>query len=293
MQLGAALAVSSPFSFAGEEKMLTRPIPGSGEELPVIGLGTYIVFDVASDAESISSRRELVDLLTGKGGTLLDSSPMYNRAEGVVGDIIEASGNRDQLFLATKVWTSGEASGERQMQRSIELMNADVMDLMQVHNLRGTDAHLATIRDWQAKGRIRYNGVTHYQAGALGELESVMKKHKPDFIQINYSLIERQADKRVLPLASDLGIAVLINRPFVAGRLFRAVGNRELPDWAREFADSWGQLFLKYIVGHPAVTCVIPATSKPHHMIDNLGAGFGPLPDAAARRQIAGYFDDL
>jgi diketogulonate reductase-like aldo/keto reductase len=273
--------------------MLTRPIPASGEALPIIGLGTYIVFDVASNAESIASRRALVDLMTEKGARLLDSSPMYNRAEGVIGDIIDDAGNRDKLFLATKVWTSGKTSGERQMQRSIELMNAGVMDLVQVHNLRDMDTHLATIRDWQARGRIRYNGVTHYHAGALRDLEAAMKRHKPQFIQINYSVAEREADERVLPLARDLGIAVLINRPFVAGRLFRAVGDRSLPEWAREFADSWGQLFLKYITSHPAVNCVIPATSKPHHMVDNLGAGFGVLPDDRTRHRIAEFFESL
>lgn len=273
--------------------MLTRPIPVSGEALPVIGLGTYIVFDVPSDAESIASRRALVDLMTDKGASVLDSSPMYDRAEGVVGDIIKDAGNRDRLFLATKVWTNGKASGERQMQRSIELMNAGVMDLMQVHNLRDTDTHLATIRDWQQAGRIRYNGVTHYHAGALKELEAAMKKHKPQFIQINYSVAEREADRRVLPLAKDLGIAVLINRPFVTGRLFRAVGDRPVPEWAHAFADSWGQLFLKFIISHPAVTCVIPATSKPHHMMDNLGAGFGALPDGKTRKRIVEFFDSL
>jgi diketogulonate reductase-like aldo/keto reductase len=293
IKLAATMGLTPTLSVAENADMLERPIPRSGERLPVIGLGTYIVFDVSRGAESVASRRALVELLTEKGGRLLDSSPMYNRAEAVIGDIIDAAKNRDELFLATKVWTNGQASGERQMQRSIELMNAGVMDLMQVHNLRDTDVHLATIKEWKAKGRIRYDGVTHYHAGALGELESVMKKHRPDFIQINYSLLEREADKRVLPLAEDLGIAVLINRPFVAGRLFRAVQDRELPDWAREFAESWGQVFLKYIISHPAVTCAIPATSKPHHMIDNLGAGFGPLPDDMTRQRIADYFDSL
>jgi diketogulonate reductase-like aldo/keto reductase len=293
LKVGAALALSPPVLLAAEEKMLTRTIPVSGEALPVIGLGTYIVFDVASDAETIASRRALVDLMIEKGATVLDSSPMYDRAEGVVGEIIEAAGSRDRLFLATKVWTSGKASGEHQMQRSIERMNAGVMDLMQVHNLRDVDVHLATIRDWQTEGRIRYNGVTHYHAGALGQLESVMRKHRPQFVQINYSLIEREADRRVLPLAQELGIAVLINRPFVQGRVFRAVGQRELPEWATEFAGSWGQFFLKYIVSHPAVTCVIPGTSQLHHMADNLGAGFGPLPDKNTRRRMADFFDSL
>jgi diketogulonate reductase-like aldo/keto reductase len=293
LQIGAALAVSPSFSFAEEPSMLARQIPVSGEFLPVVGLGTYRVFDVARSDENIEARRALVALLVEKGASLLDSSPMYNRAENVIGDIIDAAGNRDKLFLASKVWTNGKAAGARQMSESAERMNAGVIDLMQVHNLRDTNEHLATIRDWQAEGRIRYNGVTHYHAGAMDELEAAMKKHNPDFIQINYSVVEREADKRVLPLAMDLGIAVLINRPFVQGRLFRAVGDLPLPNWAGEFAESWGQLFLKFIIGHPAVSCVIPATTKLHHMADNLGAGFGTLPDDSARQRIVDYFDAL
>lgn len=293
LQLGAALAVSPSLSFAEEQTVLTRQIPVSGEFLPVVGLGTYIVFDVARSDENIEARRALVALLVEKGASVLDSSPMYNRAESVIGDIIDAAKNREQLFLATKVWTDGKAAGARQMSESAERMNADVIDLMQVHNLRDTNEHLATIRDWQAEGRIRYNGVTHYHAGALDELEAAMKKHKPNFIQINYSVAEREADKRVLPLAMDLGIAVLINRPFVQGRLFRAVGDLPLPDWVGDIAESWGQLFLKFIISHPAVSCVIPASSKLHHMADNLGAGFGPLPDDSTRQRIVDYFDAL
>ena len=271
--------------------MLTRRIPVSGEALPVIGLGTYQVFDVASSPEAIASRRAIVELMVEKGASLLDSSPMYDRAESVIGNVIDAAGNRDRLFLASKVWTDGTASGERQMNASIEKMKAGVMDLMQVHNLRDTEEHLATIRDWQAEGRIRYNGVTHYHAGGLADLEAVMKKHKPEFVQINYSVLEREADQRILPLAKDLGMAVLINRPFVQGRIFRAVGDNSLPDWASEIAESWGQLFLKFILSHPAVTCVIPGTSKLHHMADNLGAGFGILPDHATRQRIIDFFD--
>ena len=293
LQLGAALAVAPALSFSKDKKMLTRPIPASGEELPVIGLGTYIVFDVESTPANIDARQAIVKSMIEKGASLIDSSPMYNRAENVVGDIIKTSRNRDKLFLATKVWTNGKAAGERQMRASSERMNAGVMDLMQVHNLRDTDEHLATIRDWQAEGRIRYNGVTHYRAGMLDDLEAAMRQHKPEFIQINYSLTERESDQRILPLAKDLGIAVLVNRPFVEGRLFRAVRDRPVPDWAREFAESWGQFFLKFIISHPAVTCVIPATSKIHHMADNLGAGFGSLPDDKTRQRMANYFASL
>ncbi len=290
---GAALGTLSGFAFGKEETMLTRPIPASGETLPVIGLGTYDVFDVASSPQAIATRRDIVDRLVAAGGRLLDTSPMYNRSEKVIGDVIDSGVARKDLFLATKVWTDGLESGARQMQRSADLMNTDVIDLMQVHNLRDTALHMQTIRAWQDQGRIRYSGLTHYTAGAHDALMREMRAFKPQFIQINYSLGEREAEEGVLPLAREMGIAVLINRPYQAGRLFRAVADKELPGFARDFAASWGQFFLKFIVSHPAVTCVIPATSKPHHMADNLGAGFGTLPDAAARQRMAEYFASL
>ena len=211
---------------------------------------------------------------------------MYKRSERGIGDVIDAGVARDSLFIATKVWTDGREAGAAQMARSAQLMNADVIDLMQVHNLRDTKVHLETIREWQNEGRIRYNGITHYTAGAHAALEAAMLAQEPQFIQINYSLGEREADERLLPLAQDLGIAVLINRPYQAGRLFSAVAGHELPAWATDFASSWGQFFLKFIISHPAVTCVIPATSKLRHMIDNLGAGFGELPDAKTRKRM-------
>ena len=273
--------------------MITRPVPSSGEQIPVIGLGTYNVFDVESSAEAIATRKEIVDMLAGEGGSVIDTSPMYNRAEKVVGDIVAAGDIRHALFLATKVWTDGKNAGIAQMQRSADLMQTDVIDLMQVHNLRDTDVHMRTIRDWQEHGRIRYNGLTHYRADALDALAAAMRKHKPDFIQINYSLGEREADKRLLPLAADMGIAVIINRPYQSGALFRAVDGRSLPDWATPFATSWGQFFLKFIVSHPAVTCAIPATSKVHHMRDNLAAGFGALPDQAARERMIRFIVEL
>ncbi|MGA8204586.1 MAG: aldo/keto reductase [Woeseiaceae bacterium] len=266
--------------------MISRKIPASGEALPAIGLGTYQVFDVASTADNIATRKTIVDMLVDSGGRLIDTSPMYDRAEKIIGDIIKAGSDRGALFLATKVWTDGHDAGIAQMRRSFELMNTDVIDLMQVHNLRDTATHMQSIRELQEQKRIRYSGLTHYTASALDALESAMRKHKPQFIQINYSLAEREAERRVLPLAQEMGIAVLINRPFQAGRLFRAVSGRDLPDWAQAFAASWGQFFLKFVVSHPAVTCVIPATSKPLHMTDNLAAGFGALPDAAARRRM-------
>ena len=290
---GAALGMLPTIGSGESRTMLTKRIPASGEQLPVIGLGTYSVFDVDSTPEEIAARKNIVDKLLEAGGSLLDTSPMYNRSERVIGDVIEAGVERDQLFLATKVWTDGREAGVRQMRRSAELMRTGLIDLMQVHNLRDTDIHMATIRALQDEGRVRYNGLTHYAASAHQALADAMVRFKPDFIQINYSLGEREAEERVLPLAQDLGIAVLINRPYQAGRLFRAVAGRELPDFARDFAASWGQFFLKFIVSHPAVTCAIPATSKPRHMTDNLGAGFGTMPDPATRQRMASFFASL
>lgn len=288
VKLAAAVGLAPAIS-KGTETMMTKPIPVSSEPLPVIGLGTWQVFDLPSTPEALAVPRQIVDLLIDKGGSLVDTSPMYDRAEKVIGNIIAAGASRDNLFLATKVWTDGKEAGERQMRESFNLMNTDVIDLMQVHNRRDLEVHLATIREWQQEGRIRYSGVTDYRASALDEMEALMQQHRPDFIQINYSLGEHAADDRVLPMAKDLGIAVLINRPFMSGRLFRAVANRDLPEWAAHFADSWAQFFLKFIVSHPAVTCAIPATSDLKHMADNLGAGFGSMPDAATREKMIAF----
>ena len=293
LQLAAAAGLVPTVTVAEDEQMMTRAIPSSGERLPVIGLGTWQVFDVASTPGDIDLRAQIVDLLIDRGGSLIDTSPMYNRSETVIGDVIARSGNRDRLFLATKVWTDGKASGERQMRKSAELMNTETIDLMQVHNRRDLETQFGTIREWQQDSRIRYNGVTDYRESAHDEMEDVMKRYKPQFVQINYSLGEHGADDRVLPLAQELGIAVLVNRPYMSGRLFRAVGDRPLPDWARSFADSWGQFFLKFIVSHPAVTVAIPATSKLRHMSDNLAAGFGEMPDAATRERMISFIDSL
>ena len=292
--LTAGAAGMLPGLIVGEERqMISRTIPASGEVLPVLGLGTYEVFDHASTPEAISRSQEIVDILLGEGGSVLDTSPMYNRSEKVIGDIIDAGSPRSALFIATKVWTDGRDSGIAQINRSAQLMNSDLIDLMQVHNLRDTDIHMQTIRDWQEQGRIRYNGLTHYTESAHGRLEAAMKKHKPDFIQINYSLGEREADQRLLPLAADMGVAVLVNRPYQSGRLFSAVSGKNLPEWATEFAASWGQFFLKWIISHPAVTCAIPATSKRHHMLDNVEAGFGTLPDEATRQRMVSFMESL
>ena len=291
---GLALGVSPGFAVASQpEQVMKKLIPVSGEQLPIIGLGTYNVFDVASTSEEIDIRQAIVEKLLSSGGSLLDTSPMYNRSEKVIGDIINAGTKRKPLFLATKVWTNGQDAGARQIAQSAKLMQTDVIDLMQVHNLRDTAVHMETIREWQDDGRIRYSGLTHYTAGGQAALGKEMQQFKPDFIQINYSLGEREAENRLLPMAKDLGVAVLINRPFQSGRLFSAVRGKSVPDWATAFAASWAQFFLKFIISHPAVTCAIPATSKPQHMIDNLGAGIGILPDAATRKRMAAYFESL
>lgn len=293
IKAGMLLGVTGGIPAAAGETMLTRRIPESDERLPVIGLGTYSVFDVAGSVEEIGLRRNIVRALVDAGGSVIDTSPMYNRSEAVIGTVLSAGDLRPSCFLATKVWTDGRDAGERQMRRSAELMGADKIDLMQVHNRRDLDGHWPAILDAQERGFIRYNGVTDYRESAHGQMLAIMRRYRPQFIQINYSLGERGAEREVLPLARELGIGVIVNRPFMAGRLFRAVGDRPLPDWAGDFAASWGQFFLKFIVGHPAVSCVIPATSKLRHMVDNAGAGFGPMPDPAARARMAEFVDGL
>ncbi len=293
LQAGVAAGATLALSARGDVRMMTREIPATGETLPVIGLGTYSVFDVGTDAAELAMRRDIVEALVEAGGSVVDSSPMYNRAERVVGDVLEESGLRDRTFLATKVWTSGRESGRRQMQRSADLMRTDVIDLMQVHNRRDIDVHWPTILELQEADRIRYHGVTDYRESAAGAMMEIMRRYRPQFIQINYSLGERGAEREVLPMAQELGIAVLVNRPFVEGRLFRAVGDRPLPDWATEFAASWAQFFLKFIVSHPAVTCAIPATSKLRHMVDNAAAGTGPMPDANTRQEMIRFVESL
>ena len=292
--LGGAAIASLPLAGpAAEPRMITRPIPSGDERLPVIGLGTYSVFDVESSPAQLAAPREIVDLLLDAGGSLIDTSPMYNRSEEVIGNIIAGGAPRDAMFIATKVWTDGRDAGAEQMMRSARLMNTEVIDLMQVHNLRDTAVHMRSIRELQESGMVRYSGLTHYRASAHEALEEAVREDRPQFLQINYSLGEREADRRLLPIAQDLGVGVIVNRPYQAGRLFDAVRGRDLPEWARDFAASWGQFFLKFIVSHPAVTCVIPATSKPQHMRDNLAAGSGNLPDSAMRRRMVDFFEAL
>jgi diketogulonate reductase-like aldo/keto reductase len=267
---------------------ITRPIPSSGETIPVIGLGTWQTFDVGRSESERAPRREVLKQFVALGGRVIDSSPMYGSAEGVVGDLATEVSVTDKLFIATKVWTSGRGAGITQMEESLRLLKKKPLDLMQIHNLVDWRTHLATLREWKKAGRIRYLGVTHYTSSAYDELERVLRAETLDFVQLNYSLAEREAERKILPLAKDRGMAVLVNRPFAEGALFRRVRGQAVPAWAAEIGcDSWAQLFLKWIVGHPAVTCAIPATSKPEHLADNMKANVGALPDTAMREKIA------
>ncbi|UCH50167.1 MAG: aldo/keto reductase [Betaproteobacteria bacterium] len=275
-------------------QVLRRPIHSSGEQLPMIGLGTYQSFAVGSSQRDRDPLREVLRELVRLGGSVIDSSPMYGSSEGVVGDLSDELKLRPQLFMATKVWTSGKNQGIDQMNESFREMRVRVMDLMQVHNLVDWRTHANTLEDWKERGKIRYTGVTHYHSGAYANLESIMKLRRFDFAQFNYSIVEREAEQRLLPAALDNGTAVIINRPFAAGGLFRRVRGEALPPWAAEFdCTSWAQFFLKYIVSHPAVTCAIPATSKPKHLIDNMAAGYGRLPDEATRKRMRMVIDSL
>ena len=276
---------SNPSSAAAP--LIKRSIPRSGEQLPVLGLGTYIVLDVPPGAPELIELKEVLKTFAAGGARLIDSSPMYGRAEAVVGELVAAANLRESVFLATKVWTSGRDAGIRQMQDSLRLMRAQRIDLMQVHNLLDLTTHTKTLNEWKAAGTLRYTGITHYHAGAYRELEKLLKTREYDFVQFNYSLAEREAEQRLLAVAAETGTAVIINRPFAQGELFSKVKGREVPAWAAQFdCDSWAQFFLKYIIAHPAVTCVIPGTGKVRHMTDNLKAGAGRLPDERTRKRM-------
>jgi diketogulonate reductase-like aldo/keto reductase len=268
--------------------LLERGIPSSGETIPAIGLGTWRTFDVGAGAAERGPLTEVLRRFVELGGRVIDSSPMYGAAESVVGDLAGELDVGDRLFLATKVWTSGRQTGVAQMEASRRRLRARRVDLMQIHNLLDWRTHLRTLREDQQAGRIRYLGVTHYTAGAYDELERVLRRETLDFVQVNYSLGERDAERRILPLAHERGIAVLVNRPFSERGLFRRMGGQPLPAWAAEIGcESWAQVFLKWILAHPAVTCVIPATSRLQHLVDNMKAGLGALPDTAMRARIA------
>jgi aryl-alcohol dehydrogenase-like predicted oxidoreductase len=275
-------------SASGEKlSMIKRAIPSSGEKLPIIGLGTWRVFDVGTSQPERAPLEEVLRVLVERGGRVVDSSPMYGRAEAVIGELATKVGVQQSLFLATKVWTTGKREGIESMERSFARLQTKRVDLMQVHNLVDVKTHLATLREWKDAGRIRYVGVTHYEASAFPAVEKILSEEKLDFLQINYSLMEREAEERILPLAKERGVAVIINRPFGGGNLFERARAEKLPDWGAEFdCKSWAQFFLKWIIANPAVTCAIPATGNVSHLKDNLLGGVGRLPDAKMRQRM-------
>jgi aryl-alcohol dehydrogenase-like predicted oxidoreductase len=277
-------------------KLLMRRIPSSGEEIPAVGLGTSGPFEVGSGEAARAPLREVLEAFFAGGASLIDTSPMYSTAEAVLGDLL-TDGQQAKAFIATKVWTPGSGGhgaqkGIEQMQRSMALLKRKRIELMQVHNLVDLDEHLNTLRRWKAEGRIRYIGVTHYTTASYPDLIDIIGREKIDFVQFNYSAGTREAEKRLLPLCADKGVAVLINRAFEDGNLFTKVQGKPLPAWAGDFdARSWAQIFLKFVLAHPAVTCVIPATGKIRNLVDNLNAGVGALPDAKQRAQIVAALD--
>ncbi len=290
--LGTAAGAATAGAWAASEPapsgLMMRLIPSSGEGLPAIGLGTWQTFDVGTGAAERAGISAVLSAFVEEGGRVLDSSPMYGRAETVAGDLMAEHSLRDRVFVATKVWTTGREAGVEQMEQSFRRLRVDRIDLLQVHNLVDVQTHLATLRRWQEAGRVRYVGVTHYTTAGQDAVARLIEREKVDFIQINYSVGEREAEQRLLPLARDRGVAVIVNRPFAGGDLFRRLRERPLPAWAAEIdCTSWAQLLLKFVISHPAVTCAIPATSRVAHLRDNMGAGRGRLPDAAMRQRIA------
>jgi diketogulonate reductase-like aldo/keto reductase len=268
--------------------MQTRPIPRTGEPLPVVGLGTFGTFDVAPGAPERAALGQVLGDFLAAGGRVIDSSPMYGRAEAVVGELLaEGPAGGSSPFLATKVWTRGRAAGAAQIEHSFRLLRTAQLDLLQVHNLLDWQAHLPTLRALKAAGRVRYLGVTHYALSSLGELARLLRKEALDFVQLPYSAATREAEAQLLPAAADTGTAVLVMRPLEEGELLRAVRGRPLPGWAAELGCAhWSEVLLKFILSHPAVTAVLPATGSPAHLAENLGAGRGPMPDAALRRRM-------
>jgi aryl-alcohol dehydrogenase-like predicted oxidoreductase len=278
----------------GGGALITRAIPRSGEALPVIGLGTSEVFDIGDKPEERRACAEVIRRLIGGGGAVIDTAPSYGRAEAVVGDLLMETGLRGRTFLATKLEDYDRASGPGELRASLERLRTSKVELMQLHNVSDPKQDLSMLRDWQAQGLCRYIGITTSYRGAFDAVEAVLRREKPDFLQVNYSLADREAEQRVLPAAAEVGAAVLVDLPLARGRLFRAVRGKPLPDWARDFdARSWAQFFLKYIIANPVITAVIPGTNNPEHMSDDLDAGRGRLPDKAQRQKMVALFQSL
>ena len=292
---GAGVLLSGLPAFAQQQRLLMRSIPSSGEEIPAVGLGSARTFSVGPPNPEWVRLSDVLELFHEMGGRFFDTAPTYGTSERVAGQLVQELGIQNDLFFATKISTGGgREAGIDQEEGSHQSWGRDIIDLNQVHNLRDVDIHLRTIRQAKDEGRTRYVGVTTSFARQYQQMEQVLRTEELDFVQVNYSLGEREAAERLLPLAQDRGIAVIVNEPYNVGRLFGAVSGRELPYWAAEFdCQSWGQFFLKYILAHPAVTVVIPATSDPEHLVDNMAAGVGRLPDERTRRRMEVLFDGL
>ncbi len=292
---GAALLLSETRSWAHEQPLLMRSIPSSGQEFPAVGLGSARTFSVGPSDEEQAPLRDVLRLFYEMGGRFFDTAPSYGSSERVAGQLVQELGIQNDLFFATKISTGGgREAGIDQQEASLQSWGRDTIDLNQVHNLRDVDIHLRTIRQAKEEGRTRYVGVTTSFTRQYEQMEQILLAEELDFVQLNYSLGEREAAERLLPLAQDRGIGVVVNEPYNVGRLFTATRGRELPEWAAEFdCQSWAQFFLKYILAHPAVTVVIPATSDPEHLIDNMGANVGLLPDERTRTRMEELFDGL
>jgi aryl-alcohol dehydrogenase-like predicted oxidoreductase len=292
---GSALLLESALSFAGPtQTMMQRTIYSTGEKLPVVGLGSWQQFDVGTSSEERSPLIGVLKKMHELGGRIIDASPMYGRAEQVIGDLSSELNLNDQFFLASKVWTTGRQHGIDQMTETMARMGRKKIDLMQVHNLQDYPTHILTLRDWKHQGKTKYIGVTHYVDSAHPQLEEIVKSKAVDFAQFNYSIRSRNAEKSLLPAALDHGVAVVINEPFDQGALFRKVKGKSLPPWAAEYGmESWAQFFLKYIISHPAVTCVIPGTSDVMHVEDNMKAGFGRMPDPVTRKKMVTWLENI
>jgi len=280
----SGLKINSAFA---NYQMLERIIPSTKKSLPVIGLGTSRVFDIKPTTELLAIRKNILDILLDNGGTLIDTSPMYGKSEEIIGRLIETYDRKKELFLATKVWTKGKSEGENQIKKSFRKMHTSKIQLIQIHNLLDWETQITTLRKMKESGEIEYIGITHYKADAFPAMEKIINNEPIDFAQFNYSLGEREAEKRLLPLCADQGVATIINRPFMRAKLFRSVKGKALPSWCNDYGiGSWGQFFLKYILSNPAVTNIIPATSKPKNMLDNSLAGIGRIPDSKMKRKM-------
>jgi len=291
--LGAAATLGPGFA-APRHAAIKKAISVSGEKIPVIGMGSWLTFDVGDDETARATRVQVLQAFFDQGGALIDSSPMYGSSQEVIGHCLRRIKNKQALFAATKVWIYGQWLGIKQMEAARALWGVAHFDLMQIHNMLDWEGHLETLKAWKAEGRIRYIGITTSHGRRHPELERALMREPFDFVQFTYNLVDRDVEQRLLPLAAERGIAVIINRPFDGGALFAAVRGKPLPAWAAGFdCANWAQYFLKFVVSHPAVTCAIPATSQVPHMLENMGAGFGRLPDAGTRQRMQAHFEKL